>query len=352
MRQVRILKCLASAVVCLLILAAGCAPAGKEVAKPEVELEKQIPARPGEGPAVVPKAAAKEVATVALKFSPQDSTTYRVVTESERRIKWEGSVPEEATFKGGRYCKRLDMTFAQQIQSVDDKGDATAKITIKKIKYSSVLKDGSTFEFDSSEPKDPNHPLARLIGHGYTLKITPMGEVTNITDTKEAETEARKGSIVPKIALRVLNPYAIKERHGTLLLPNANENRLHIGDNWSNTRTFSFGMMGSESYEKIYTLNQIKDQDNRQVAIIEMHAIPSSETQNEQAPKFLKRSDNTKTYTGELELDLTAGKIEKYLEKLQQQWTTDFPSAEQEPNQGPAILTMSATRLYSLEKID
>jgi hypothetical protein len=111
-------------------------------------------------------------------------------------------------------------------------------------------------------------------------------------------------------------------------------------------------MMGSESYEKIYTLNKIKDRDNRQVAIIEMNAIPASETTKEQTAKFLKSFDNSKTYTGELELDLTTGKVKKYLEKLQPEWITAFPSAEQKTNQEPAVLTMSATRLYSLEKID
>jgi hypothetical protein len=290
---------------------------------------------------------------VALKFSPKDSTTYRVITEAERSIKWEGSLPEEPAFKGGRNYDRCEMTFAQEIQSVDDKGNAIAKITVKELKYSSIVKDSSVFEFDSSKPKDPNYPLARLIGQSYTLKIAPSGEVTEVIDTKEAETAVRKGSVPPGIALRLLNRETIKDRHGTLLLPDADKNQLHIGDTWSSTKTFSFGMMGSESYEKIYTLNNIKDQDNRRVAIIEMNAIPASETPKEQAAQFLKRSDNTKTYTGELELDLTAGKVKKYLEKLQQKWITDFPpAAEQETAQEPVILTMSATRLYSIEKID
>ena len=289
---------------------------------------------------------------MALKFSPRDSTTYRVITETERSIKWEGSLPEEPTFKGGRNHDRLEMTFAQEIQSVDDKGNAIAKITFKELKYSSIVKDSSAFEFDSSKPKDPNHPLAKLIGQSYTIKIAPTGEVTEVIDTKEAETAVRKGSVPPGIALRLLNRETIKERHGTLLLPDTDKNQLHIGDNWSSTKTFSFGMMGSESYEKIYTLNKIKDQDNQQVAIIEMNAIPASETAKEQPAKFLKSFDNSKTYTGELELDLTTGKVKKYLEKLQPEWITAFPSAEQKTNQEPAILTMSATRLYSLEKID
>jgi hypothetical protein len=215
-----------------------------------------------------------------------------------------------------------------------------------------MVKDESPFEFDSSELKYPSHPLAMLIGQSYTIKIAPTGEVIGIGDTSEAESAARKGSEIPGVALRMLNQEAIKDRHGTLLLPNADKNKLHIGDNWSITKGFSFGMLGAESYEKIYTLNQIKDQDNHQVAFIKMNAIPASETPKGQEVDFLKRSDNTKTYTGELELDLTTGKVKKYFEKLQQDWTTDFPPAEPKTNREPAILTMSTTRFYSIEKID
>ena len=113
----------------------------------------------------------------------------------------------------------------------------------------------------------------------------------------------------------------------------------------------------SKSYEKIYTIKEIKDENNRRIAIIEMNTIPSSEMaeqlQKEQAvSSFSKIFDNTETYTGELKLDLTAGKVEKYLEKLQTEWVVVDPSAEQEGDSEPAVLRMTATRLYSLEKID
>src|SRR4030042_3659098 len=146
MRRGKISRWSASITVCLLLLATSCAPAGKESAKPEVKAEKQIS-----------KAKAGKVATIELKFNPQDSTTYRIITEAERSIKWEGSVPDEPAFKGGRNHDSREITCAQEIQSVDDKGNAVAKITIKELKYSSMVKDSAVFEFDSSNPKDPNH---------------------------------------------------------------------------------------------------------------------------------------------------------------------------------------------------
>jgi hypothetical protein len=342
MRQVKISKWLVSAVVCSLLLATGCTPVSKEATKPEVKPEKKKP-----------KAAAKDVANMELKFSPGDSTTYRVITEAERSLKWEGNVPDEPTFKGGRNYDRLEMTFSQEIQSVNDMGNAIAKITVKELKSSSISKDSLAFEFDSLKPKDPNHPLAKLIGQSYTIKITPTGKIIEVADTKKAELAVSSGSAPPRVALRLLQPEIISERHGTLILPDANKNQLHIGDNWSNTKTFFFGMMGSESYEKIYTLKAIKDQDNRRLAFIEMNAIPASKTSKEQVADYFKDSDSNKIYTGELKLDLTTGKIDKYSEKQQSEWITVFPSTEQKTGkEGPAVLTMSDIRIYNLEKID
>ena len=131
---------------------------------------------------------------------------------------------------------------------------------------------------------------------------------------------------------------------------------MSTGDDWSKIKTFSFGLMGSKSYEKIYTLKELKDQDNHQIAIVEMNAIPTSETaeqlQKQQAADFSEQFDSTGTYTGQLKLDLTTGKVEKYNEELRSEWVVALPSAQQRDDEEPAVLMMSDTRLYSLEKID
>lgn len=43
MMSYRIFSWLSSAMICSLLLVAGCAPLGEEIAKPKVELEKQMP---------------------------------------------------------------------------------------------------------------------------------------------------------------------------------------------------------------------------------------------------------------------------------------------------------------------
>ena len=61
-------------------------------------------------------------------------------------------------------------------------------------------------------------------------------------------------------------------------------------------------------------------------------------------------SDNTETYTGELKLDLSAGKVEEYRENLTSEWLIVDPNPKE--NEQPSALKMTAVRSYSIEKID
>ncbi len=341
----KIFSWLATAVICSLLLTAGCAPLAEETAKPEVKLKKPVP-----------EAAIAPAATLTLKFTPQDLTTYKLTTEAQRHIKWEGPLPDKTAFKGGQTGNKIEMTFTRQIQSVDDKGNAVAEITIEGLKYLSIIRDNTVLDFDSSREKDKNSSMAGLIGQSYTIKIAPTGKVTEVIDVKEARAAFKGSSSADKAALTLLKPNVIKERHGTLVLPDADKNQLRTAGKWSSIKTFSFGMMGSKSYEKIYTLKEINDTDSHQFAIVEMNAIPTSEMagqlDKEEISGFSKMFDNIETYTGRLKLDLTAGKIEKYLEKLQSEWIAVDPSAGQKDDKEPAALKMTAIRLYRLEKID
>lgn len=313
---------LATAVICSLLLTAGCA----------------------------------QTASLALKFTPQDLTTYKLTTEAQRHIKWEGPLTDETAFRGGQTGNKIEMTFTRQIQSVDDKGNAVAEITIEGLKYLSVIRDNTIVDFDSTREKDKNSPMAKLIGQSYTIEIAPTGKVTKVIDVKQAQAALKGSSSADKAALALLGPDAIKRRHGTLALPDADKNQLRTGGKWSSIKTFSFGMMGSKSYEKIYTLKEINDTDSRRIIIVEMNAVPTSEMagqlDREEISGFSKMFDNIETYTGRLKLDLTAGKIEKYLEKLESEWVAVAPSAGQKDDKEPAALKMTAIRLYRLEKID
>jgi hypothetical protein len=330
----------ASAVVCTLLLTAGCTHPAEDTAKTKVKPEEQKP-----------------TVQLALKFTPQDSTTYRVIMEAEKSGEWKGASPDKpSAFKGGHTGNRMEMIFTQQIQSTDDKGNAVTKITIKGLKYLTKIRDNPVLDFDSSREEDRNSPLGKLIGQSYTIEITASGHVSKVIDVSGARAAVRGSSSANKTAATLLSANAIKERHRIPALPVTEKNQLRTGDNWSSIETFSFDMMGSKSYERIYTLKEIKDTGGRRVAIAEMKAVPSSEMakqlHKEQVTSlFAKMFDNTETYTGQLKFDLTAGKVEKCFEELKSEWLAVDPSAGQR-DEIPDTLRLTAIRLYCIERID
>lgn len=335
MKQTRIYGFIAGSVICALALTAGCAQNN----------------------------------VLALKFTPEDSTTYKVTTEADRSVEWEGlATGKPKGFTGGHNGNRIEMTFTQDIKSIDDKGNATAKITIKGLKYLAKVKDNIVLDFDSSTEKDKSSPLNKLIGQSYTIELTSSGQVSKVIDAGDARDAVRGGSSANKAAATLLSDDAIKELHTIPALPAADKNKCNIGDSWSSIEDFSFDLMGAKSYEKIYTLEKIedpssaafmrilrKDAKDHRIAIARMNAVPSAEKAKElykeQAASFFsKMSDNIETYTGQLKLDLTDGKIVEYHEKLQVEWIVLDPNPKDDKQ--PDAIRMTAVHLYSIEKID
>jgi hypothetical protein len=379
MRQSRICVWPAIAVICSLSLVVGCAPVGEKIAKPEEPItevepvaqeqeaaEPEVEPQPPEAPPLevvapeiaVPEPAAPETVTLALKFTPQDSTTYRLITEARQTLKWEGAVPDNPAFRSGETSNRIEMTFTRQIQSINNDGSAIAKITIESVKYSSVIMGRIELEFDSSMEKYKKSPLAKLVGQSYTIEIAPTGQVTKIIDVKQAEAAVKGPSATHRRALALLKPEVIRKQHGIMMLPSTDKNQLKAGDKWSRLTAFSFDRLGTKSYERIYTVKEIEDTGDRRIALVEMNAIPTSEMaeqlhkEQQVAADFAKKFDNTETYNGQLKVDLTAGKIEKYVEKLQSQWVSTELAIEEENRMEPLVLVMGAIRLYDMERIE
>jgi hypothetical protein len=360
---------------------AGCAQDVKETVKPKIlEGEEKPKVVEEEKPKVVeeekpkvveeekPKVVEEEKPKVveekgpaielALKYTTQDSTTYKYTAEAQRGIKWEGPLTKESAFQGGTTSSRIELTFTQQIQSTDEKGNAVAKITIKALKHLSIIRDNPALDFDSSREKDKNNALAKLIGQSYTIEITPAGRVTKVIDVNQAQAAIKGISTVNKTALAMISADTIMERHTIPAIPAKEKNKLRKGDNWSRLKNFSFGLMGSKTYDRIYTLKELTDKDNRRIALVEMKANPTAEMaeklhKEKAIGDFSKMFENTETYTGRLTVDLNAGKVEKCLETLESEWIAVEPMAgEKDEEKEPAVLTMTANRLYSLEKID
>jgi hypothetical protein len=369
----KIFTCLTAIAICSLILSAGCTPPAEDTTilqvppeeeKPKVVEEEKPKVVEEEKPKVVeeekPKVVEEEKPAIelALKYTPQDSTTYKYTAEAQRGIKWEGPLSKESAFQGGITSSRIEMIFTQQIQSTDEKGNAVAKITIKSLKHLSIIRDNPAIDFDSSREKDKINALAKLIGQSYTIEITPAGRVTRVIDANQAQQAVKGASPTTKTAVAMLTADAITERHTIPAMPAEDKNKLRKGGNWTSLKSFSFGLMGAKTYQRIYTLKDVTDKDNRRIALVEMKADLTTEMaeklhKEKAIGDFSKMFENTETYTGRMTVDLNAGKIEKCIETLESEWIAVEPMAGQtDETKEPAILTMTANRLYSLVKTD
>ncbi len=360
--------------VCLLFLVAGCGSSARkpaepkvaveepkpEPAKPEVPIEKPKP-EPAKPKAVkekpAPQVPPKDAITLAIKPPAGQTTKYKVVEEARRSINWEGPLPDKSAFEEKYNQSRVEVTFTQKIMSVDSEGSAKAQITIDGLKYSSIMKNNTVVEFDSSAQEDSNHPMANLIGKSYVIGIKPDNKIPLITGLADVLASVSGGSTASKAARGIVSTKAIRERHGRFALPGTGKNQLQAGDKWSSVKAFSFDMMGAQAFERIYTLKEVQQAEGRKIVVIEMDSIPSSEMPKEFRKEqgtgdFAKAFDNTTTYTGELQLDLDAGRAEKCVETLQSQWITALPSSKEQESNEPVILKMASTRFYSLERID
>jgi hypothetical protein len=401
MRSDKICRFISAGVLCLLLLAVGCGRSAKQTpvtkvepekvvltkAEPEktvetkvepektvetkVEPEKTVETKVEPEKAVETKVEPektvetkvepekqKPTVKLALKFIPDDTTTYKVTTEAQKSVLWEGPLPSKpSAFKGGRTSNKIEMTFAQRIKSVNDQGAAVAEITIKQLKYVAKVRDDTVLDFDNSRERDQDSPLAKLIGQSYTIEITSSGQVLKVAEVSRAQAATKGSSPNHRTAQTLVSADVVKQRHTIPGLPTGDKATLSKGDKWSSLKTFNFGMMGSKSYERVYELKEIKDSDNHKLALVRMNAVPSSENapelHKEQATDFLsKLFDNTEEYTGQLKLDLATGKIESYDEQLKSEWLAVDPESLQKDDKEPAALRMTALRLYQIERMD
>lgn len=294
---------------------------------------------------------------IALKPTQGQRNSYMITTDARRNIKWEGPVPKKDAFEESSTEEKIDLGITQYVQSADSDGKAVARVTIDSIKYLNMVRNQTNLDFDSSRPSDKDSPLSKLIGQRYSIELWPDNSISMVFDLANAQSLLKGKTTADRAGQEILSTDAITERQTALLLPPPGEEKIGPGDTWSKTKTYSFGMMGVKSYEKIYTLREIRKAEGRTIALIDMNAIPTSDIEQgfgspQAKTDFPRMFDTNDIYTGHGVLDLSAGCIESYKEHLRASWITAFPSdAQSDPNE-PVVLRMTATRDYSLERIE
>jgi hypothetical protein len=301
------------------------------------------------------KATAQAQVKIALKSAVGNLDSYRIITQARRTTKWQGPVPDKAVFDENFNEERVEMLITRRVQSVDANGVAVAQIRIDGLKCLFTSKSQTTVDFDSSRSSDANNPIMQLIGKTYMIEYNPSNNISAVDELPPVMAMMKGETASDRAGISMIFPEAIMERHGAMQLPLPGQEMLKSGEKWGRIKTLKFGKMGLKSYEKVYTLKEIRDAGGRKIAVIDMNTIPSSEVEpqyrGQQAEVDVpKMFDTNDSYTGGGKIDVEAGRIENYHENFEASWIVALPAKPGETGE-PVVLKMSALRVYNIERV-
>ncbi len=289
---------------------------------------------------------------LALRFVAGQVATYKVSTESYKSVEWVGSPSARpAGFKDGRRGNHVEMILNQRVQEVRDDGNATLEVTIEALKYAGDFRDNVVLDFDSTRSGEQNASLAVLVGKSYTVRISPKGRVLAVGDLEPLQQAVMAVPGGRNAAMKLIAEDEIRERHTVVPLAILKEDAVRPGQSWSDVKMFSFGDMGPKSFERVYTLKQVR-QEGGPVAVVEMQAIPpatgaDASGQPNMGPMMW---DSASEYAGRLELDLDSGGVREYGEEMRTEWAIADPGTMRDSG-GLAALRMAVTWLHRVELV-
>ncbi|MFA5553073.1 MAG: DUF6263 family protein [Phycisphaerae bacterium] len=276
---------------------------------------------------------------------------YRVKTESHQVLAYEGSLEHDSKFQGGSNISTAEMTFTQKIRKINEQGNILADITIDALKVSSVTRDETTFSYDSTAEQDARNPMTKLIGKSYTIELSPQMEVVRVVNASSARASVVGSSESHKRAQALLRDEEITLRHSISGIGNEKIKRAAKGDKWSNDKSFSFPIIGTRNYERVYTLSNIEQQNGKEIAVINMQGFPAASTEIK-APSLMDMFDSRQTFEGQIKLDIATGLVQSCFEKFDSEWMFVDPMHDIKTDEPPAAFRLGAIRLFSMERIN
>ncbi|MBW8016771.1 MAG: hypothetical protein FVQ82_11335 [Planctomycetes bacterium] len=295
---------------------------------------------------------------LAIKFNPDDISTYKVGYQTKQSVILDMAAD---TKTGDQYTsKNVDVTFTQEIQSINDDLTALAKITIMDIMFNTKDNKGASFSFDSRKDEDRKRPLNAIIGKSYTINISTDGRVT-LADATDIRKVRVSGTTERRVAESLLTEAEIIKRH-EIHLPNKEISTISRGRGWSKVVWSHPKVMAVKSFEKNYVLKSITDDG---IANVTMTAYETDKIADGQPPKpglfalLAKSFDSQEKYTGQMQIDLESGKVVKWSETCdaayiitQEDLSKSFNKGSGKSKDDSASLKMSLLHTISLEKLD
>ncbi len=297
--------------------------------------------------------ARKQTIQVSQQFTPQDDETYEVAVTVTKDFKFEQ--PALSKLREEETTTEVRMKVDQTISSIDEDGWAIATVTIRDLACKMIKQNEVQIDYDSARPNEPDNPLKKLLGQSYTVRLSPDGKAEAL-DASGFKTTGIPG-LEGRLAKRLFAEEEIVKRHEVLDLPDAPA-AVKPGAEWERIVPSPPGLLSSKSFRKVYTLSEIKTQDDKRTAVITMaaseSAVPAEDTLDGQGGLgiFAKMLDNEDEYTGKLVMDLDTGKIREYDETLVSSYIAQERNPSASPEQGPDTLIIRFIQRVERKRID
>ena len=289
---------------------------------------------------------------MSLTFDQEGVSTYKFASETIQDFKFEqisvGKTKEEQNLT------RIEMVFDQKILGVNEDGSANAKITIAGINVVVKNVDGIVFNFDSSKKADHGKSFNKLIGKSYTIKITPDGKVKSV-DAADIRKVVATGPD-RKWAKNLLSDKEIVRRHEIIAMPDIQDAKIAARHTWAKEVNSHPRLLEQKKFEKVYTVDNIKEQSGRKVASVSMKAAPSGAAEGVSPASgfgyMAKMFDTQENYEGQMQFDVDTGKVISFSEKMVATYTASEMSKTKPDAKGPDTLIMGLTHSISLEEVE
>jgi hypothetical protein len=271
-----------------------------------------FPVSAGEGseppPAPAPAPADSGKLTLKYSFTKGDSYYLKMTMQQEiTQKKLEG--------KKLKSSQTLSLGYEFSVQDIDNEGNASIKVTYKTLHFK---QDGpeKKVEYNSTKPAENTAPetkgFASLVGMSYTMKMSPMGIVSEIEGTGDIISKILEDLDVPDGPMKDQTEKTVKDKFGDVAVKETMEKMMAIfpdhpvgiNDTWKKEYEIIRGF--PVSLKSTWTLKR----RNEGVATLALNANidSTSRTDAEFGPLKLKYS-LTGTQKGTAEIDENTGWI-------------------------------------------
>jgi hypothetical protein len=205
-------------------------------------------------------------AALLLALSFQDKVELRWKWQKGQELVYKSSQKTLLEFAGQPMDQQMGYTYSMTVMDVSDSGEATIQV-----KYLAVATKGSgpqgEYDYDSEKDKEapadgPAAMQAKMVGQSFTMKMTPVGRVTDVQGyDKVLEAMMKGGEDNAAVRAQLKQMFSNDTFKGMMqqMAPPLPEEKVGAGDGWMNEFTVKMPMIGGMMFSLKSKLSDLKE---------------------------------------------------------------------------------------------